>query len=106
MGAIHLVVTWGDTAMGRHQHVTRTKEEARARAEEALARARKGEDFEQLVLEYSDEPTAKQLHGVLISFRKSDAMPGFGDAVARLKVGGISDLVETSLGFHVIKRTK
>jgi NIMA-interacting peptidyl-prolyl cis-trans isomerase 1 len=106
MGAIHLVVTDKDTAMGAAEHVTRTREQARARAGAARDRARKGEDFDKLVMEYSDEPSVKQLHGVLISFRKQDTLPGFGDAVARLPIGGISDIVQTPLGFHVIKRTK
>jgi NIMA-interacting peptidyl-prolyl cis-trans isomerase 1 len=107
IGAVHLVVTFKDTAMGTHQHVTRTKEEARQRAGEALARARKGEDFSALVREYSDEPSSDQWQkGVLASFRKAEALPGFGDAAFALKVGEVSDLVETGLGFHVIKRTR
>jgi len=101
----HLVVTYKDTLLGQHEHVTRTREEARQRALEALARARKGEDFAKLVAEYSDEPGAAARKGAVGRMARKFAVKGFEKAFD-LKVGEISELVETQFGFHVIWRTE
>jgi parvulin-like peptidyl-prolyl isomerase len=86
--------------------ITRTKEEAKKRAEEGLAKAKKGADFAKLAGEYSDEPGAAQRGGALGEFGPGQMVKPFSDAAFKLKVGQVSDLVETDFGFHVIKRTK
>jgi hypothetical protein len=106
ISVLHLVVTHADSVMGKSLHITRTREQAKARAGEALARARKGEEFSKLIGEYSEEPHTDQTHGELKSFGKKDAIPSFADAAFKLKVGELSDVVDTPFGYMVILRTR
>ncbi|MEZ4294330.1 MAG: peptidylprolyl isomerase [Polyangiaceae bacterium] len=86
--------------------VSRSKADAKKRAEEALEKARKGEDFSALVKEYSDEPGAADRLGSLGKFKHEAMVKPFADAAFALKVNGVSDVVETEFGFHVIKRNQ
>jgi peptidyl-prolyl cis-trans isomerase SurA len=65
-------------------------------------RARKGEDFGKLAVTYSQAETA--LQGGALGWRKGAELPTFlVDVVARMKSGDVSDVVQTSSGFHVVK---
>jgi parvulin-like peptidyl-prolyl isomerase len=86
--------------------VTRTKVEAKARANEVVSKIRSGTSFEDAVKTYSDDSSSVDRVGSLGKFHKSDMDPAFGNAAFALKVGEVSDAVETPFGFHVIKRTQ
>lgn len=75
----------------------------RARAQRVQERARAGEDFAKLVREFSDAPGAGASGGV-VGLRSADRYPPlFVQAVQNLPEGGISDVVRSGAGFHVIK---
>ncbi len=79
------------------------KAEIRTTALGVLERARGGEDFAGLAEEFSeDEGTAEQ-GGDLGFFGLGRMVEPFEEAAFSLDVGQISDLVETTFGFHVIK---
>lgn len=76
---------------------------ARAKAEEALGRAKAGEDFDALIDEYNQDPGQMQ-NKAGYAFGKGEMMPEFETASFALGINQISDLVETDYGYHIIKR--
>jgi parvulin-like peptidyl-prolyl isomerase len=79
-----------------------TVAEARVKAEQARQRALAGEDFAELARELSEGPSAP--NGGDIGFiAKGQTAPTFTAAAFALQPGGISPVVRTEFGFHVIK---
>lgn len=77
-------------------------EALRARAQRALERARKGEDFAALVREFSD--AADLSTGGQLGLRTVSRYPDlFVVATQALTVGDVADLVRSPAGFHVLK---
>lgn len=74
----------------------------RSRAEEALARLRKGEDFKQVSATYSDAPNA--LQGGDLGWRPVGRLPTiFAQALGGMKPGDVSGVLRSPAGFHIIK---
>jgi peptidyl-prolyl cis-trans isomerase NIMA-interacting 1 len=87
--------------------VTRTRDDAKKRAEEALAKIQQGAlTFEAAAKTYSDDEGSKKIGGALGNFERYAMPPAFADAAFSLKVGDTSGVVETKRGFHIIKRTQ
>jgi parvulin-like peptidyl-prolyl isomerase len=102
--------TAGDkTASVRHillltQGKTETeKAEARTKIEGLLARAKAGEDFAELAKQYSEDTYSQVNGGLIEGFTRGQMVKPFEDAAFSVPVGEISDVVETSFGYHILK---
>jgi peptidyl-prolyl cis-trans isomerase C len=78
------------------------KADARKRMEQVQQRVKKGEDFASLAKEVSEGPSGAR-GGDLGYFRRGQMMKPFEEAAFALKPGEVSDIVETSFGYHLIK---
>ena len=103
--AKHILVAYRG-ALRAAPSIVRSREEAYARAHEALNRAQNGDAFETLVEEYSDDLGSAARGGDLGEFGRQDMVAEFSDAAFKLKPGELSDVVESQFGFHVILRTE
>lgn len=73
----------------------------RALAEDILKRAQEGEDFEELVKQYSEDPGSKDSGGEY-TFPKGKMVPEFEEWSFNAKEGDMG-IVETTYGYHVMK---
>jgi peptidyl-prolyl cis-trans isomerase SurA len=74
----------------------------RARAEEALARIRSGQDFGQVAASYSE--AADAMNGGILEPRPADRLPTlYAEAVAKLQPGEVSGILRSPAGFHIVK---
>ena len=101
--ASHILISY-EGAQVPNQREKRTKEEAKAKAEEVLAQVNANpEGFMMLAFQYSDDSSAQQ-GGDLGYFGPGQMVKPFSDFVFNNGIGKIG-LVETQFGFHIIKVT-
>ena len=111
----HVLIGFTGSVPGKN--ITRTQEEAKKLAEEVLARAKKGEDFDALVKQYTDDSApgiySMSNDGVAPiqgEFARGRMVKAFGDAGFPLQVGEIGmasyDPARSPFGWHVVKRIK
>jgi hypothetical protein len=108
----HILISFA----GAGTSATRTQDEAATLAAETLQRARRGEDFGELVQTLTDDsfPGIYRLCNTGFSPRSADEyprggmVPAFGDIGFALEVGGIAiapfDPRSSPFGWHIIKR--
>jgi parvulin-like peptidyl-prolyl isomerase len=70
-----------------------------------MDRAKKGEDFGALALQYSKDPGSAQQGGDLGWFGKGRMVKEFEDAALNAAPGSVVGPIETSFGWHIIKVT-
>jgi NIMA-interacting peptidyl-prolyl cis-trans isomerase 1 len=102
--AKHILVRY-EGAKGAPTAVTRSREDACLRAEEALAKLKGGLSFSDAVTQYSDA-TGVRHDGSIGTVERSDVAGSFADAAFELETGEVSQVVETPFGFHVILRVE
>lgn len=109
----HILISFAGKIPGKN--VTRTQDEARALAAKVLDRAKKGEDFDELVRTYTDDRApgiyALSNSGVTPGsgeFSRDRMVPAFGNVGFSLAPGEIGmagyDPRTSPYGWHIIKR--
>ena len=76
--------------------------QARAKAEEALAKLRAGADFAEVARAYSDGPTA-QTGGTLGTLHRGELAPELETAAFTTPVGEVSGIIQTNTGLNIIQ---
>jgi len=118
----HILIGFEGSVPGKN--ITRTKESARALATDVYARAKKGEDFDALVKQYTDDsapgiyamsntdvppkPIPPGARATGREFPRGNMVKSFGDVAFSLKVGEIGmaeyDHANSRFGWHIVKR--
>lgn len=103
--ASHILISY-EGADRADQQISRTKDEAKAEAERIRNLiVEQGQEFANLARKHSDGPS-KSKGGDLGKFKFEVMAKPFSEAAFALKIGDVSEVVETGFGFHVIKRTE
>jgi peptidyl-prolyl cis-trans isomerase SurA len=76
--------------------------DVRGKAQEVMTQLKQGESFEDLALRYSDDPTGSR-GGRLGLVRQGELLPAIERGVSNLVPGGISDVVESPIGLHIVR---
>ncbi len=93
-----LIKTYALDGTGKKiEYTQQTKRKAYDQISDILSQVKAGEDFEKLIMLYSEADQA------VYSFGKGDMEESFEKAAFQLETGEISDIVETSFGYHIIK---
>jgi peptidyl-prolyl cis-trans isomerase SurA len=74
-----------------------------ATAQSVLQEARSGKDFAELAKQYSSDTESAKSGGELGAFKQGEMLPEIEGTVLAMKPGGISDLIKTPSGIHIIK---
>ncbi len=84
--------------------VEQGKKDAKAKAEQALAKIKNGEDFMTVVKEYNEDPGMDIYGEDGYYFNAGVMVKEYEEASFALEEGGVSEIVETPYGYHIIKR--
>jgi hypothetical protein len=111
----HILIGFVGSVPGKA--ITRSKEEAKTLAYQILERARKGEDFDELVRKYTDDspPGIYGMAGAGVApaageYSRGGMVPAFGNVGFSISPGNIGiadyDATASPFGWHIIKRLK
>lgn len=111
----HILIGFAGSVPGKG--ITRSQDEARTLAYDILGKARRGEDFNQLVVQHTDDspPGIYRMSNTGVppaegEFSRERMVPAFGNVGFNLSPGNIDvaeyDAGASPYGWHVIKRLK
>lgn len=76
---------------------------ARAEIDAVLAAVKGGADFEEMMLAHTEDPGVEQSPEGYV-FAEGEMVPEFYEGTVALPENGISEVIESSYGYHIIKR--
>lgn len=79
------------------------KDAARAEIDAILLAIRDGADFEEMMLTHTEDPGVEQSPQGYV-FTEGEMVPEFYEGTIALSEGQVSDVIESSYGYHIIKR--
>ncbi|MDF0376910.1 SurA N-terminal domain-containing protein [Methylophilus sp. YYY-1] len=98
--ASHILIGFNSTATPAEKAAAKEKAESILKQVKANPKS-----FEKLAIEFSQDTGSAGKGGDLGSFGRGAMVKPFEDAAFSMKVGDISDLVESEFGYHIIKLT-
>lgn len=78
-------------------------QDAKQKANKALAELAAGKTFEEVVLNYSDDPLAKATKGDVGFVAKTNQDQGLAEAASKLQVNQVSTVIKGTDGYYIIK---
>ena len=82
---------------------TETKDKVKAEAQAVLDKINSGSDFSEMAKLHSKDPGSADNGGDLGFFGKGEMVPAFEESAYSMQPGSVSELVESSFGYHIIK---
>ncbi len=79
------------------------EKKAKSKADKLLTQLKSGASFEQLARTYSDDQVSAARGGDLGEVTPGRLPPPLDDASRKLPAGGLSDVLQTPMGFHIVK---
>jgi len=99
--ASHILLMYAGSARSTAK---RSQDEAKTQIAQLKQQIDAGAGFAELAKQHSDCPSSSR-GGDLGSFGRGQMVGPFENAAFALPVGGVSDVVETDFGYHIIQRT-
>lgn len=101
----HILINVSTSTSMTDEEKETAKNDAKKKAEEVIEKLNNGENWSDLVKEYSDDDNTKDDDGNLPSFTNGDYVDSFFDATVALNDGEYTkEPVETTYGYHIIYR--
>ena len=103
ISAKHILITPDVDSNATDAEKTAAEEKALKKAKEVIEKLNKGEDFDKLAKEYSDDDSNKNKGGKLDDFVHGDMVKEFEEAAKKLEKGKYTTTpVKTQYGYHII----
>jgi len=82
------------------------KAEARKKIDDVASQLKNGADFAEMAKKYSEDTASAPNGGDIGLISKGSTVPEFENVAFALEIGKVSDVIETTYGYHILKVTE